>query len=411
MTTLPLEGYRVIDFGTAWAGPQVAQILSDFGAEVIKIESRARMDGLRMGRPIVSDKVAAGDQGQEPELQPLFHALNRGKLSVTLDYKNPKGRELLLKLAAKSDVVTENYSPGVLDRAGLGYNDLKEVKRDIVMLSLSAAGATGPLSDVVAYAPTMMALGGMMGLTGYENERVLMPWSGYGDANAALHGVFAIMAALRYRNQTGKGQHIDLSEVDACASLLGYPIMDYVMNGRVARPQGNHSMLMAPHNIYRCQGDDAWVAIAVASDAEFRGLCGVIGRPELAKDPRFGDAYLRIQNHAALDDAVAAWTKAREPRDAADTLQAAGVAAEPVMNIQDNYFDPHLQERKSFVEIEHSVIGAITLPAVPWRLSETPGRIRRPAPTLGQHNEHVCRDVLGLSADEFQALEREKVFG
>ncbi len=136
MTTLPLEGYRVIDFGTAWAGPQVAQILSDFGAEVIKIESRARMDGLRMGRPIVSDKVAAGDQGQEPELQPLFHALNRGKLSVTLDYKNPKGRELLLKLAAKHDMVTENYSPGVLDRAGLGYNDLKEVKRDIVMLPL-----------------------------------------------------------------------------------------------------------------------------------------------------------------------------------------------------------------------------------------------------------------------------------
>ncbi|MDO8531458.1 MAG: CoA transferase [Dehalococcoidia bacterium] len=411
MTTLPLEGYRVIDFGTAWAGPQVAQILSDFGAEVIKIESRARMDGLRMGRPIVSDKVAAGDQGQEPELQPLFHALNRGKLSVTLDYKNPKGRELLLKLAARSDVATENYSPGVLDRAGLGYDDLKKVKRDIVMLSLSAAGATGPLSDVVAYAPTMMALGGMMGLTGYENERVLMPWSGYGDANAALHGVFAIMAALRYRNQTGKGQHIDLSEVDACASLLAYPIMDYVMNGRVTQPQGNRSVLMAPHNIYRCLGDDAWVAIAVATDAEFRSLCGVMGRPELAKDPRFGDTYLRIKNRAMLDDAVAAWTNGREPRDAADTLQAAGVAAEPVMNIQDNYFDPHLQERKSFVEIEHSVIGAITLPAVPWRLSETPGRIRRPAPTLGQHNEHVCREVLGLSADEFQALEREKVFG
>ncbi|MBI4307296.1 MAG: CoA transferase [Chloroflexi bacterium] len=410
MTITPLEGYRVIDFGTAWAGPQVGQVLSNFGAEVIKIESRTRMDGLRMGRPIVSDRVAAGDQGQEPELQPLFHALNRGKLSFTVDYKHPKGRDILLRLAARSDVVTENYSPGVLDRAGLGYQDLKKVKPDIILLSLSAAGATGPLSDVVAYAPTMMSLGGMMGLTGYEGERVLMPWSGYGDANAAIHGSFAVMAALRYRNRTGCGLYIDISEVDACASLLGYPIMDYVMNRRVAGTQGNCSPHMAPYNIYLCQGEDAWVAIAVATDIEFRGMCQAMGGPELGRDPRFADAYLRVRNRAALDEVIAAWTKERTPRDAADALQAVGVAAEPVMNIQDNYFDPHMQERQSFVEVAHPVIGNITLPAVPWRLRDTPGGISRPAPTLGQHNQYVCREVLGLSPGEFQALEQEKVF-
>jgi len=409
MTTLPLEGYRVIDFGTAWAGPQVAQILSDFGAEVIKIESRARMDGLRMGRPIVSDKIAAGDQGQEPELQPLFHALNRGKLSVTLDYKNPKGRELLLKLAARSDVVTENYSPGVLDRAGLGYDDLKKVKRDIVMLSLSAAGATGPLSDVVAYAPTMMALGGMMGLTGYENERVLMPWSGYGDANAALHGVFAIMAALRHRNQTGKGLHIDLSEVDACASMLGYPIMDYVMNGRVAQPQGNRSMLMAPHNIYRCQGDDAWVAIAVRDEAEWRVFCRVASHREWVADPRFADAYARHRNEAELDRAITAWTREHTAREITERLQKAGVAAFPCLTAMGIIEDPQLRARDFFVTVNHPEVGERPVFGHPWRMSGMPKPVYTPAPLLGQHSDYVLRDVLGLPAEEAKRLVDEKV--
>lgn len=405
---LPLAGIRVLDLGTAWAGPQIGEVLSDLGAEVIKIESRTKLDGLRVGRPMVGD-VLKGDMGNEPELQPIFHSLNRGKKSLTIDFKKPEGHNLLLGLIALSDVVTENFSPGVMDRAGIGYRDLVKVRPDIILLSMSGAGATGPLRDIVAYAPTTTALSGTTSLVGTEDSSVVMPQRGYGDANAAIHSAIAVLLALHYRAQTGRGQWIDVAEVETASVLLGEPFADYFMNRRVAGPRGTCHPWMAPHNTYPCQGDDAWVAVAVSNEQEWQALCAAIGRTDIVDAPTFADMYQRVRHQKELDEIVGAWTRQRTPREAADALQAAGVPAEPVMNAHDHYFDPGFNHRKAWVEVDHPVVGMITLPAVPWRLSETPCQITGHAPTLGQHNAYVCKDLLGLPQDHMDGLAASRV--
>jgi len=406
--TLPLQGIRVLDFGTAWAGPAIGEILSDLGAEVIKIESRTKLDGMRVGRPMVGD-VIKGDAGNEPELQPIFHSLNRGKKSLTIDFKTPEGLKLLRDLVVVSDVTTDNFSPGVLDRAGIGYLDLVRLKPDIIVQSMSGAGATGPLANIVAYAPTTTALSGTTSLVGTEDGRNVMPQRGYGDANAAIHAAIAILLALHHREQTGRGQWIDVGEVETASVLLGEPFADYFMNGRVATPRGTYHPAMSPHNIYPSEGDDAWVAIAVTSDQEWRSFCAAIGKPDIADQPAFADAVQRVRNRKELDGIVSAWTRQKTPRDAADALQAAGVAAEPVMNAHDHYFDPGFNHRKAWVEVEHPILGNITLPAVPWRLSDTPCKITNHAPTLGQHNGYVCRDLLGVPQERVDDLAAKKV--
>ncbi|MEK7681919.1 MAG: CoA transferase, partial [Chloroflexota bacterium] len=244
---------------------------------------------------------------------------------------------------------------------------------------------------------------------GTEDGRNVMPQRGYGDANAAIHAAVAILLALHHRAQTGRGQWIDVGEVETASVLLGEPFADYFMNGRVATPRGTYHPAMAPHNIYPCEGDDAWVAIAVTGEQEWRSLCKAIGRADIADQPAFADAVPRVRNRKELDGIVSAWTRQKTPRDAADALQAAGVAAEPVMNAHDHYFDPGFNHRKAWVEVEHPILGNITLPAVPWRLSDTPCKITGHAPTLGQHNGYVCRDLLGVPQERVDELAARKV--
>ena len=380
------------------------------GAEVIKVESRTRMDGMRLGRPLIGEDVAGGDRGLWPELQPLFHSLNRNKLGVTLNLKDPRGLKLDKELIAKSDVVMNNYSPGVLDRLGLGYQELRQVKPDIVVVSMPAAGESGPLKNILAYAPVIQALSGLMSMVGYRDEPLVGEMqSAWSDVVAALQGALAAAAALRHRNLTGQGQYAEVSQLEATTSMQGEPLLDYFMNARVAEPQGNYDPRHAPHNNYPCRGDDRWVAIAVRTEEEWGAFRQALGNPAWAEDPMFADGYSRVKNHANLDRLVSQWTEQRTPEDITEILQGAGVAAMPVMNIEDQFQDTHFHQRQAFVETEHPHIGATWLYGMPWLLSDTPGGIHRHAPLMGEHNDYVFRQLLGVSQEEQRQLEQEQV--
>jgi len=408
---LPLANFRVVDFGTAWAGPMAAQLLGDLGAQVIKVESRARLDGLRLGRPIIGDNIAEGDRGLWPELQPVFHGINRNKLSITLNLKTDMGLDLAKQLIAGSDVVMNNYSPGVLERLGLDYPNLSRLRPDIILVSMPSVGETGPLRDILAYAPIIQALSGFMSLVGYGKDEPLVgelqaPWS---DTVASLHAGLAAVAALKHRIRTGEGQFIEVAQLEATTSMLGEAILGYQMTGETPLPQGNRDEEFAPHSNYRCAGEDQWVAIAVGSEEEWLSFCQALGNPEWTRSPKFAHRADRLRHQEELDEEVSGWTSTRPSLEITALLQAHGVAAMPVMNIADQFSDPHLSERKFYVDIDHPHVGAEWISGMPWQLSDTPGQIRTPAPLLGQHNDYILGELLGLSAESLAALESQGV--
>lgn len=409
-STLPLSRYRVVDFGTAWAGPMAAQLLADLGAEVIKVESRARMDGLRLGRPIVGDDIAGGDRGLWPELQPVFHGINRNKLGVTLNLKTSEGMELVRQLLSQSDVALNNYSPGVLERLGLDYSEMRKLRPDIILVSMPALGETGPLRDVLAYAPIIQALSGLMSVVGYSEDEQLVgelqaPWS---DVVAAIHASLATVAALRHRNMTGEGQFIEVAQLEATTSMLGEAFLGHQMTGHAPQPRGNYNAAYAPHNNYPCADPDKWIAIAVKSEAEWQYFCSALDNPPWAADTRFEDLEARLKHVTELDAYVVEWTQQHTAQEIVDLLQGQGVAAMTVMNIEDQFLDPHLQERQAYQEIEHPHVGVEWLYGLPWLLGETPGGIRTPAPLLGQHNAYIFGELLGLSETQMRQLEQEQ---
>lgn len=397
MIKYPLERYRVVDFGTAWAGAMVGQILAYMGAEVIRVESNERIDGMRLGWP---GKGAPPD----PELNTHFHVLNPNKLSIVANVKQPQGTALIKELVKQSDVVTDNFTPGVLERAGLDYESLRQVKPDIIMVSLSSAGSYGPLKDVRTYATTLGALAGIEGLVGYPGERILSLGGGYADTNGGLHGAMAILVALLHRDRTGEGQFIDLSQWEATTSLLTEPIMDCTMNGRCQGPQGNLSPTLVPHNNYPCRGKDTWVSIAVYTEEEWKGLCEAMGKPAWTKEERFSDKFSRLKNREALDKLIAEWTCNLTHHEATETLQKAGVAAAPLLNIDERYNDPHFKERQLYIDLEHPRTGLEPVYGIPWKLSATPGAARRHAPLLGEHNDYIYTELLGLSKEDTAKL-------
>ena len=411
MSALPLGNYRIVDLGTAWAGPQAGQILADMGAEVVKVETRTRLDGLRLGRPIIEDDAAGGDEGLWPELQPVFHGLNRNKLSITLNLKTPEGLGLIRELIARSDVVLNNYSPGVLGRLGLDYLELRKVRPDIILVSMPSVGDSGPLRDILAYAPNIQALSGLSGVIGYREDEPLVgelqaPWS---DAVAALHAALGTVAALRHRNLTGEGQSIEVAQLEATTSMLGEPLLDYQMTGTVAGPQGNFDPEFAPYNNYPCAEEDTWVAIAVRGEKEWEGFRRALDHPDWTRDARFEDRHSRVRHRRDLDRHVAEWTRQHTTQEVTGLLQQHGVAAMPVMSIEGQFMDPHLQERQAFAEVDHPHVGAEWVYGMPWLLSDTPGSVRTSAPLLGQHNEYIFLELLGMPADEMKCLRAAEV--
>jgi crotonobetainyl-CoA:carnitine CoA-transferase CaiB-like acyl-CoA transferase len=405
-----LEGYRLLDFGTALAGPQVGQLLADLGMEVIKIETRVKPDGLRLGRPIVGDDIAGGDDGKWLDMQPMFHVTNRNKLSFTINLKQPGAMDVFKRLVKLSDVVLDNSSPGVMERLGLGQSDLEKIKKDIISVSLSGCGEIGPLRDTLVYAPLIIALGGLESLLGYYGDNIPMNLApGYGDTNASMHGAFAVLAALWHREQTGEGQHVSLAESYAITNLLGEAIMDYSMNGRVQGVQGNRHPVLCPHGNYRCQGDDKWVTIAVDTQEEWKNLCNGLGAPEWITDKRFADKAIRRQHWDELDKLINEKTGKYTPYEITEILQKVQVAATPVMNCEDQFSDPHFGERQVNVEIQHPIIGTEYVYNNPMRLADMPPQIRRYAPSIGEHNDYVLKDLLGYSQQEVAAMVEQKI--
>lgn len=406
----PLEGYRLLDFGTAVAGPQLGQLLADMGMEVIKVETRVKLDGLRLGRPIVSDDIAGEDESKWVDMQPVFHVLNRNKLSFTINLKQPGAIDVFARLVKISDVVLDNSSPGVMARLGLDQGHLEKMKPDIISISLTGCGESGPMRDTLVYAPSIIALGGLESLLGYyvdETPMNLIP--GYGDTNASIHGAFAVLAALWHREITGEGQHISLAESYAVTSLLGEAIMDYNMNGRIQRLQGNRHPSLCPHGNYPCQGDDKWVAIAIDTEEEWKNFCIAMRVPEWITDKRFADKENRMKNREELDKLIASRTIKYGVYDVIGFLQKVNVAATLVMNCEDQLIDPHFRANKTYVEIQHPLIGKEIIYNNPARFSDMPLTIRHNAPSLAEHNDYVLRGLLGYSQPQVADMIKRQI--
>jgi benzylsuccinate CoA-transferase BbsF subunit len=398
----PLKGVRVTEFTSAWAGPYVTCLLGFLGAEVIKVESRRRIDHARY------TSFTTGKDFSGPDESPVFNSLNLNKLSVCLNLSQARAVEIAKQLVEKSNVVIENMRPGVVARLGLDYEVLRQVKPDIIYLSSSACGQTGPHREHVGYAPNFAGAAGLSYVTGYEDwpPSIL---AGPIDLRSATTAAFAILAALLFHQKTGEGQYIDLSSQETIAMLNSDALMDYLMNQRVRTRKGNRDDKMAPHNCYRCRGEDNWISIAVANDREWRALCSAMGKAELAQDERFSSPETRWRNQDELDAIVSDWTMKQDYYGAMHDLQKAGVAATPSLSNKALFQDPHIKERGVFVQVDHPVLEKDWVISPPWRLSETPASIRRHAPLLGEHSHQIFEQLLGMSREEIAKLEEEQV--
>jgi benzylsuccinate CoA-transferase BbsF subunit len=397
-----LKGIRVADFSWVWAGPLATLLLSFMGAEVIKIESRKRIDQTRHG------SITTGDSFSNFDASPIFNNANLNKNGVTIDLSRPEGAELAKKLVAASDVAIENMRAGVMDKLGLGYKDLVKVKPDIIMLSSSAFGSSGPYREYAGFAPIFAAFGGLAHLTGYE-DGAPNTMSGVMDLRIGTASAFAILAALLHRKKTGEGQYIDVSSAECISVLIGPQLMEYTMNQRSPFRSGNQDSIMAPHNCYRCKGNDKWISIAVATDEEWNALCHVMGNPAWTRDDAFSSRYSRWTNRAKLDELVGKWTIAYTHYEVMDLLQGAGVAAMPSFSAEEILSDPHVKARGIINEVNHPVLGKKVVINPSWKHSETPARIHKASPLLGENNEEVFGELLGMSKEEIRKLEEAQI--
>ncbi len=398
----PLEGIRVADFTWVWAGPTCTLQLAHMGAEVIRMESTRRVCTLRMLPPFAGGQMGINRSG-------YFNQYNQGKRSLQLDISKPEGKEIAKKLVAVSDIAVENFAGGVIERMGFGYEELCKVRPELIMMSMSGCGQTGPDSGYVSYGPAQVPLSGMSSLTGYAGWQPMHVGMSYGDPNAGLHAAFAVLSALIHREKTGKGQYIDMSQWEATMNAFGEAFVGYSMNGSQPARNGNRVDHMSPHGAFRCQGEDRWVTIACGSDQEWQALCSAMGRADLIDDVLFRTLADRKVNEDALEPLIEEWTITREPYDITTTLQAAGVAAfTPLVN-RELAEDPHLSERGFFVEKEHLEVGTRKHAGIPWRMSDTPCEVQRAAPVIGQDNDYVLGEVLGFSPAEIEDLKTRQI--
>ncbi|MBI2907072.1 MAG: CoA transferase [Chloroflexi bacterium] len=409
-----LSGVRVIEFSLAAAGPVAGMFLGFLGAEVIKVESKTRLDQARRRSHMI---VKSGPKGEladvstvmdSPDASPDFNCRNLGKLGITVDMKKLEGLSLVKQLAKVSDVLLSNFRPGVMDKLGLSYEALRQIKPDIIVLASSAVGSSGPDGMLPGYASIFGAIGGLSYLTGHAKgtpKEMRVPMDIVAGATSALY----ILAALNYRQATGRGQYIDLSSAESISLLAGDAIMDYQLNRRSADKQGNRDSLLAPQGCYKCKGQDEWLTIAIGSDQEWEAFCNAIGKPEMAKDERFYDPFLRHRHHDVLDKIIERWSSKQRKLEAMSLLQKAGVAAVATYNARDLFEDRHLVEREAFASTFHPVIGRQTVLAPPWKLSNMPVRIPGSSPLVGEHNQYVFRELLGYSQEAFAQLETAKI--
>lgn len=403
----PLQGVRVVEMGQLIAIPFAMKMLADMGAQVIRLESAGRLESYR------SDSVYRNEiHGEFWNRGANFYEQNRNKLGITLDLSRPEGRELLLRLIAISDVFAENFTPRVIKNFGLEYDKLRRIKPDIIMVSSTGYGFSGPWANFGATGPATEGASGLAYTTGYKDGPPVMAEIPYVDYTAGEHTVFAVMAALMHRLGSGQGQFIDVSQTQAAAATIPEALLDFAANGRDPVRIGNADPVMSPHGCYPCAGEDRWIAVAVSDDAQWQGLCRVLGRPDWAADGRFSGSLGRQRHREELDRMLARATAAWDARRLMAALQAAGVPAGAVLDSKDLLFDPHLRERRFYEVVRHHPsTGMPPLPYAghPWRLSATPAVAPRAAPLMGEHNDFVLRELLGLTDSEVARLESEGV--
>jgi crotonobetainyl-CoA:carnitine CoA-transferase CaiB-like acyl-CoA transferase len=372
------------------------------GAEVIKIETKLRPDVTRLAT--VKERVTQTDQSAD------FAALNCSKKSITLNMKQPQAIELIKKLVKVSDVVTENFGGAVMDRWGLGYQELKKIKSDIIFYVSTGYGRTGPYKETPAYAPVVDAFSGVLSVNGYaDGMPCVIGTRGWTDAMVAVHGVFVMLAALHHRSETGEGQYIEITMTEESINSLGDLVLDYSMNGRVGQLAGNRDSIMAPHGCYRCQGEDRWVAIAISGDIEWNSFCNAIGNPEWTHREEFSDQISRWNNQRDLDELVQEWTIQHTDYAVMKILQSAGVAAGVCLDVAELEVEPNLIERGFFVDIEESTIGKRRVPSLPWNPSDTDVGNYSHAPLIGEHNDYVFGELLSMPEEEIRQLEKNNV--
>ena len=392
----PLEGIRVISFPTGIVGPALAGLLAEQGAEVISIEA---------GRVMRSPQ-----RGQRWQVASDLES-NRERKRIALDMKNPEGLALAKQLIAKSDVVVENFSARVMASWGLDYPRMREIRPDIIMASLQAFGQTGPRRDYVSFGPILMAYSGMTYL--WRDPQIARPGAGsqtaFPDYIAPSYGAVAIIAALHHHARTGEGQYIDISQAETAASMIGPALLEFLVNGREPQPEGNFSATAAPHNAYRCKGDDRWCAISIAGQVEWTRFCETIGHREWLTDARFADQAARIAHRAELDAVMESWTSKYTPHQVMMMLQRDGFAAGIVQTAEDLYRDPHLRERGLAREVHHREIGWVTRAGPTARLAHNRVIADGPVHVAGEDNEAVLSEILGMSAEDIGGLYDRKV--
>lgn len=399
----PLAGVRVLDFSWVWAGPYAALQLAHLGADVIRVESSRRPCMYRNTLPMADDIRDLNRAGG-------FNQWNQGKRSIALDLSKPQAVEITRQLVRHCDVVVENYAAGSIARMGLGYETLTQFRPDLVMLSMSGYGQTGPYSTHLSFGALIEAMSGFTLVNGYPGRRTKSSGMAYPDPTSGVFGAVAVVAALIHRARTGEGQHIDLAMLESVLSIVPEALLEYAVNGRLPQQVGNHNRWMAPHNCYKSRGDEhMWVTIAVGGEEEWRALCGAIGQSNLADDPRFRTAALRKQKEGELDRIIEAWTASRDRWETTEILQAAGVAAFPSFGAKDLVEDPHMEARGYQVRLPHPVVGTRVHAGIAWKMSETPCRVRKAAPVLGADTDSILTDLLGYSPTEIERLRQNQV--
>lgn len=398
-----LEDLKIADFGWAIAAPVICWYLAAHGATVVRVESSTRPDVYRVSAPYKDRKPGLNRAG-------FFAYPNVNKLSIALNLNLPKGIEIAKKIVAWADVVIDNFRVGPMEKWGLGYEDLREIKPSIIMLRTTNQGLTGPHHTHPGWGWQLVGLSGISNLSGWPDREPLSFGMPYTDVIAPRFGVAALMAALAYRNKTGKGQLIDLSQLETAIQFIAPTMLNYFVNKEEGKRIGNSSPFATPHGVYRCRGEDRWCAISVLNDEEWQGFCKVIGDPAWTKDEKFRLLLNRKKNEEELNRLVEEWTIQHTAEEVMALMQAGGVPAGVVKNAKDVFEDPQLNQRDYFWTLDHSEMGPFAHLGQPFGLSETPARPLMPAPCLGEHNEYVCTKLLGLSDEEFVELLAEGVF-
>ena len=392
----PLQGIRVADFGQVIAAPVTAQMLGWLGAEVILVETESRFT-TRVWPPFADGEFGINRSGG-------FNLVNNNKLSCSLDLRQPEALELAKGIIGVSDVLVENYATGVMEHLGLGYEEARRLRPDIVYMSLGAFGRSGPFKNLTGFHSVINLFSGLADVTGYPGTHPRIIGGLIPDAFSGCYCVLAVLEALYHRARTGEGQFIEVSMTEAMTGMIPEAVMEYSLTGKEYERNGNRDGRKAPHNVFRCLGEEQWAAISVETDGQFRALSQAAGNPGWADDARFATGAARLANQDALEAAVQGWTAGLEVKEVVATLQAAGVPAAQVKNSAEVLADPHLLERGFITHPEHTVAGKRPVPGLPWAADGERGKELRAAPMFGQHNEWVLKELLRVADEDYERL-------